>query len=195
MKIIGVTGGIGSGKSMICKLFQCMGYPIFIADDVAKHIGSTENVQTQIKAAFGASICNTDGAIDKLLLGQLVFNNKDALTTLNDIIHPKVAEAFEAWQNTTKNTFGVYEAAILFEKGFEKRCAFTILVTAPKELKVKRVQGRSALTQKDILARMENQWPDEKKRDLADYIVDNSGKKSLIEQVNQIIDHINIQHG
>lgn len=195
MKIIGVTGGIGSGKSMICKLFQNMGYPIFIADDVAKQISVTPMVQAEIISAFGDEICTAHGTVDKTKLGQLVFSDIAALTTLNNIIHPRVAKAFETWQNSTQKSFGVYEAAILFEKGFEKRCFTTILVTAPTDIKVKRVQARNGLSEKDILARMQNQWTDEKKRDLADYIVDNSGKKSLIEQVNQIIDHINIQHG
>lgn len=196
MLVIGVSGGIGSGKTILCQLYQAMAYPIFYADTVAKEISNSAEVIAQIKTTFGSGVLNADGSIARQTLANIVFKDEEALHTLNSILHPKVGEAFEKWTlENAKADFGFYEAAILFEKGLQSKCAYSILVTAPVETKIKRVQKRSAISREEVLARMGKQWPDEKKRILADFIVDNSGNKSLIEQANKILEHIKDKNG
>ncbi|MGV3458943.1 MAG: dephospho-CoA kinase [Flavobacterium sp.] len=172
--IVGLTGGIGSGKTTIANYFMTLGAPVYFADDEAKKILYRPDASSEIKKAFGEAVF-TDGVPDRQKIASLVFNNPDKLAVLNSIIHPKVSEHFLAWvHNNRKAPFVIKEAAILFESGSYKNCDKIILVTAPLEVRIARVVARDKATRKQVLARMANQWDDERKSALSDYIIQNT---------------------
>ena len=186
-KIIGLTGGIGSGKSTIAGYFAALDIPVYIADDEAKKILFLPHVVKELITTFGNDIL-TDNIPDKVKIAALVFNNPEQLARLNSIIHPKVAEHFKDWvlQNTGK-LFVIKETAILFESGSYKDCDFIVLVTAPADVRIKRVIDRDGTTRDKVLQRMENQWDDKKKAPLSDFIINNIDLESAKKQVVDII--------
>ncbi len=187
MKIIGITGGIGSGKSTIAKVFISMGFPVYNSDVRAKElINSDEDVINSIKQEFGSNIYSSKG-LDRKKMASIVFTDSDKLQKLNNIVHPAVGKDFENWCSTKNSTFVLKEAAILFETGIYKNLDKTILVTCPKEERINRVMKRDSATKEAIEARMNNQWSEEKKKELADYIIDNSGEEMVIPQVISLI--------
>lgn len=172
-RIIGLTGGIGSGKSTIAAFYQSLGVPVYIADDEAKKILYTPEAVKELAVAFGDSIF-VGGQPDKAKIARLVFNDSEKLETLNRIIHPKVRQHFKDWVALhSDKPFVIKEAAILFESGSYKECDAVILVTAPKEIRVNRVMKRDDVTKEQVLERMSAQWDDERKAALSDYIIDN----------------------
>ena len=187
MKLIGITGGIGSGKSTIAKVFESMGYPVYNSDTRAKYLinNNTELIKS-IKNSFGNDIYNSQG-LDRQKMASLVFNNPEKLKLLNSITHPAVGNDFNLWANSQSTPFVLKEAAILFETGIYKSLYKTILVSAPQETRIERVIKRDNTTAKEVLARMKNQWSEEKKTELADYVIDNSGEKLVIPQVIELI--------
>ncbi|MDT0688275.1 dephospho-CoA kinase [Salegentibacter sp. F188] len=173
MKVVGLTGGIGSGKTTVANFFKDLGIPVYIADDAARNLMNTsENIRKEITTLFGA-----ESYIDKLpnrkFIASKVFNDKTQLDLLNNIIHPAVAADFEKWKLQQDAPYVIYEAAILFEKGGYKKCDYTILVTAPHDQKIKRIKARDQSSVEDIEARMNNQWDDERKAGLADFQIEN----------------------
>lgn len=173
MKVLGLTGGIGSGKTTVAGFFEELGIPVYIADREAKRLMEEDpKVRQDIINLFG------NGAYDQNLpdrkyIASLVFRDKEKLEQLNDIIHPAVALDFERWKSNQQAPYVLYEAAILFEKGGYKKCDFNLLVTAPHSEKIKRLQKRDSSTLEEIEARMSHQWTDEKKAELADFIIEN----------------------
>ena len=187
MKLIGITGGIGSGKSTIAKVFESMGYPVYNSDTRAKYLinNNTELIKS-IKNSFGNDLYNSQG-LDRQKMASLVFNNPEKLKLLNSITNPAVGNDFNLWANSQSTPFVLKEAAILFETGIYKSLYKTILVSAPQETRIERVIKRDNTTAKEVLARMKNQWSEEKKTELADYVIDNSGEKLVIPQVIELI--------
>lgn len=172
-KIIGLTGGIGSGKTTIAKYFESLGVPVYIADDEAKKLMHTTAVASQIKSAFGAKVF-TDDIPDRKKLAAVVFNDPEKLKVLNGIIHPAVSRHFEEWvKRYENNKFVIKEAAILFESGSYKDCDAVVLVTAPKDVRVKRVMQRDNTTEESVYERMANQWENDKKKEMSTYIIEN----------------------
>lgn len=172
-KVIGLTGGIGSGKTTIANYFKSLGVPVYIADEEAKKILYTPDAVTEVTAAFGEEVL-TDGMPDRKKLAAVVFNNPEKLQMLNNIIHPKVGVHFYNWLIVNKNApFVIKEAAILFESGSYKNCDKVILVTAPEDIRVKRVMDRDGSTAQEVRKRMANQWDDDKKKELSDFIINN----------------------
>jgi dephospho-CoA kinase len=172
-KVIGLTGGIGSGKTTIANYFATLGVPVYIADEEAKAILYTPQAIKEVAEVFGQGIL-TNGIPDRAKLADVVFKDAGKLKLLNNIIHPKVNDHFQDWlksQNSAK--FVIKEAAILFESGSYKDCDKIILVIAPKELRVKRVMERDHAEEKMVLERIENQWDDSRKATLSDYIIQN----------------------
>lgn len=173
-KIIGLTGGIGSGKSTMANYFASLGAPVYIADEEAKKILYLPEAVKEVKEAFGEAVF-TNGLPDRAKLADVVFKDPDKLEELNNIIHPKVRQHFADWMKLQKiQKFVIKEAAILFESGSYKDCDKVILVTAPKELRIKRVMERDNVTAMQVKERMANQWSEEKKAGLSDYIIDNT---------------------
>ena len=190
MRIIGITGGIGSGKSTIAKVFISMGFPVYNSATRAKElINSNIDVIDSIKQEFGDDIYSSEG-LDRKKMASIVFSDSDKLQKLNSIVHPAVGLDFDKWANSQNTSFVLKEAAILFETGIYKSLDKTILVTCPKEERINRVMKRDSATKEAIEARMNSQWSEEKKKELADYIIDNSGEEMVIPQVISLINRL-----
>jgi dephospho-CoA kinase len=190
-KIIGLTGGIGSGKTTIAKIFESLGVPIYIADVEAKRIMQSVEIEKAIKVKFGEQVFNNH-SLDRALLSKIVFENPQKLSELNDIVHPAVASDFDEWVDAHQNhPFVIKESAILFETNAYKNCFKTILVTAPLETRIQRVIKRDQANEKDIKRRIQNQWDDDKKIPLADYIIQNTDDCDLFNIVSEIIKSLN----
>ena len=190
-RVIGLTGGIGSGKTTIANYFKSQGVPLYIADDEAKAILYTPTAIKEVQEAFGGSVM-TDGLPDRAKLAALVFNEPDKLQKLNNIIHPKVLEHFTEWLAAHSDAkFVIREAAILFESGRYKDCDKIILVTAPKEIRIKRVMERDNISREKVLERMNAQWDDEKKAALSDYIITNIEIEEALKEAGKILKILN----
>ena len=191
-KILGLTGGIGSGKTTIASYFEELGIPVYIADDEAKKILFLPEVVNELAIAFGNQIL-TDGVPDKAKLAAVVFNDSNQLAKLNAIIHPKVAEHFRDWitENTGK-LFVMKETAILFESGSYKDCDAIILVTAPIDVRIKRVMQRDGVSRNKVLERMANQWDDDRKAVLSDYVINNLDLETSKKQVFDVMQSLKL---
>lgn len=181
---IGLTGGIGSGKSTVASIFKQLGVAIYFSDTRAKFLmASDPKVIAQIEDSFGSE-SYVNGQLNKTYISKIVFSDSRALKTLNSIVHPAVKNDFNLWCTTQKGSYIIKEAAILFESKSNIGLDKVILVSSPKELKLSRVLKRDQTDEKSVLERMDAQWKDSEKRLLADYEIRNDEKKSLIEQVN-----------
>ena len=190
MKIVGLTGGIGSGKSTLMQWFQKQGVPCFESDAVGRKLLDTD-LREAVSEAFGAELYLQTGSLDRKALAEKVFANPAALAKLNQIVHPAVAIAFEDFKKQHANApFVINEAAILFETGGYKNCDVVILVTAPKSDRIERIINRDGSTKAEVIKRMKNQWEDERKRKLADYVIENSTIKSAQKQAAQILEKL-----
>ena len=186
MKIIGLTGGIGSGKSKVLNEFKSLGVPCYEADTVAKKLMANDrDLSIQIKGIFGIDVyCGNK--LDSHKLANLVFNDKTKLAALNAIVHPRVASDFNLFVSKQKKPYVIKEAAILIETGAYKNFDSIILVTAPKSVRLKRVIKRDGLSAEDVLNRMECQWEDEKKIPFADFIIENDDWEKTVLQIDEI---------
>lgn len=183
---IGITGGIGSGKTTICKLFELLGVPVFYADDEAKAAMATDEwLQQQLKAAFGKDVY-IDGLLNRKMLAGIVFNNETELKRLNSLVHPAVFRRFDQWVEKQQDSFVIKEAALLFETASYKDCDFTVLVKSPLPLKISRITKRDAISEADVLKRMEKQWSDVEKEKLANFVINNDEQQLIIPQVLQL---------
>ena len=183
---IGITGGIGSGKTTVCKVFETLGIPVFYADTVAKEIMITDSVLVAgIKDTFGEESYFGDGSLNNKHIAAIVFNNVDELAKLNALVHPAVFRAFDTWEKDIPSTvpYTLKEAALLFESGSYKMCDQNILVTSPMAVKLARVMQRDNVSEAQVLARMDKQFSDEQKMAMANYFIENTEQKSVIEQV------------
>jgi dephospho-CoA kinase len=187
---IGLTGGIGSGKTTVARVFETIGISVFNADNEAKKTYSDPNVRKQITKLFGENIYLNQSEIDKKLLASKIFSDKNLLSKVNEIIHPAVEKRFTAWISQQKSPYIIHEAAILFESGFDKLMDKNILVVAPQEIKLQRITERDKSSRQQILQRIQNQFSDEKLMQYADFIIDNDNKKALIPQILKIHEKI-----
>ncbi|UPZ34911.1 dephospho-CoA kinase [Sphingobacterium sp. PCS056] len=180
---VGIAGGIGSGKTIVCDIFKVLGVPIYNADLEAKLImNKSDQVRQAIIATFGDQTYQ-NGILNREFLAAQVFNDADQLAKLNAIVHPAVIQAAEDWADAQTASYSLKEASILFESGSYKKLDYTILVTAPVEIRIARVMARDQVTREQVLARMNNQLPDEEKAKLADFVIINDGIEALIPQV------------
>jgi dephospho-CoA kinase len=186
MRHIGLTGGIGAGKSTIAKVLEHMGYPIFYSDQEAKKLYVTHPLlKNELMAILGKESYQ-NGIFQKHVLAKQLFENPALKEKIAALVHPLVRERFNEWaaQQTADLVFN--EAAILFETGAYKQFAATILVVAPLETRIQRVQNRDGLSREAVLQRIENQWPDSKKMNLTPYIITNDGQP-LLQQIEDLI--------
>ncbi|UXD70488.1 dephospho-CoA kinase [Sphingobacterium faecium] len=180
---VGIAGGIGSGKTIVCDIFKVLGVPIYNADLEAKLImNKSDQVRQAIIATFGDQTYQ-NGILNREFLAAQVFNDADQLAKLNAIVHPAVIQAAEDWADAQTAPYSLKEASILFESGSYKKLDYTILVTAPVEIRIARVMARDQVTREQVLARVNNQLPDEEKAKLADFVIINDGIEALIPQV------------
>lgn len=184
IKIIGLTGGIGSGKSTVASFFKELGVPVYIADDAAKIILEQQETVELIKQTFENVVNGTK--IDRKKLAAVVFGNEDNLKQLNAIIHPAVKRHFEEWIKVQRYPFAIKEAAILFESGTYKNCDQIITVTAPLEDRISRVMQRDNANREQILARIQHQWTDEKRIENSNYVISNTNLDLTKKQVLRI---------
>ncbi|RKR05944.1 dephospho-CoA kinase [Flavobacterium sp. 90] len=192
-KVIGLTGGIGSGKTTIANYFATMGVPVYIADDEAKKVMQSQSIVNEIKATFGGALFEND-VLNRAKLAEIVFNNADQLAKLNAIVHPAVKRDFEIWLSEHKKyQYVVYEAAILFESGRYKDCDVIVTVTAPEEIRIERVLKRDNTTREQVLSRIKMQWNDEKRISLSNFVINNSNLKIAREEVVKILKILNIK--
>lgn len=183
---IGVTGGIGSGKSLVCKIFHCLGAPVYDADSQAKMLMTTDSIlMRQIKNEFGALSYKDDGSLNREFLSQKVFNDQRELEKLNQLVHPRVAVDSKKWfEENDGFSYVVKEAALLFESSAHKFLDKIIVVTAPEELRVKRVMERDKKkTMSEVLKIIRNQMPEEEKRKRADFVIRNDETELVVLQI------------
>lgn len=186
MKVVGLTGGIGSGKSSVLAVFQDKGIPVFNADKEAKLImDDNAAVDKELKKLFGAGVF-TAGKLDKKQLAAVVFSDPDKLAQLNGLIHPLVANRFELFKNQQNTPYLIKEAAILFETGLWKKCDQTILVCASEEQRIQRVMKRDQTTRDAVVLRINNQWPDSEKIPLADFVIQNDHWDTTLLKIDEI---------
>lgn len=183
---VGITGGIGSGKSMVCRIFQCLGISVYDADSRAKSLMTTDGILiSQIRKVFGDLSYHADGSLNRKYLGESVFNNPEQLQTLNKLVHPRVGEDYRQWvEENGRETYVIKEAALLFEAGSAKALDKIIVVCAPEDVKVSRVLKRDPhRSEADVRAIIQNQMPDEEKRKRANYVIFNDDSQLVIPQV------------
>lgn len=192
-KIIGLTGGIGSGKTTIANHFMKSGVPVYIADDEARKIMQSDEIIEEIKKTFGTAIFE-NGILNREKLAQIVFGDPEKLKLLNAIIHPAVKKHFRNWILDHKNApFIIYEAAILFESGSYKDCDKIITVTAPMESRIQRVIHRDNSSREQVLKRINAQWNDEKRIAKSDYVIENDSIDNAKSEVDKILKILKIQ--
>jgi dephospho-CoA kinase len=183
MTKIGLTGGIGSGKSVVSSLLRALGIPVYEADAESKRlIDASPLIRRKLTGLLGETICR-DNEIDRKRLAAIIFTDPDMLKRVNAIIHPEVSFHFLDWVSRQSVDICAIETAILFESGFHRIVDISVMVYAPLEQRVERAMLRDGVSRDEVLCRINNQWPDEKKKVYADYILHNDGRRALIPQL------------
>jgi len=186
---VGITGGIGSGKSMVCRIFASLGVPVFYADTVSKEIMVTDAVLIEgVKAAFGEESYDAAGKLNNKHIASIVFNHTEELARLNALVHPAVFRAFDSWLGSipADTPYILKETAILFESGSYKLSDLNVVVTAPLTHRLKWVMDRDGATEEQVMARMNKQLTDQEKLKMADFMIRNDESQSLILQVLEL---------
>ena len=185
---IGITGGIGAGKSTVCKIFNQIGIPIYDADFRAKWLmNNNPELKEAIRKSFGWDSYTRKDDLNRDYLGKVVFNNEEKLKNLNNIVHPAVIIDFELWTQEHKHEpYSLKEAALLFESNSYKNLHKVIVINSPIETRIERVVKRDHVKREDVLKRIENQSTDRERMEKADWIIYNDGIRSLIEQTMNI---------
>lgn len=184
---VGITGGIGSGKSTVCKVFKVLGIPVFEADSVGKQLMNTDaEIHARLVNLFGLSVYLPDQTIDRKYLSGIVFNNPSLLTKLNAIVHPAILNAFDIWCQNQQSPYILQEAAILFESGFYKMVDKTIVVVTDEAERIQRVMKRDKTSEEQVRQRIQNQWTDEQRIKLADFVIGNNDNELIIPQIVEI---------
>ena len=181
---VGITGNIGGGKTTVSKIFEILGVPVFYADEAAKKVMTEDEVLIAgLKEAFGEAAYFEDGSLNRKHIAGIVFNDEKELAKLNALAHPAVFRAFDNWVSQKDMPYVMKEAALLFESGSYKMCDKTIMVTAPLEMRIKRVMQRDGFTREEILSREARQFTEEKKSAMADFVIKNDDSELVIPQV------------
>lgn len=184
---VAITGGIGSGKSYVARIFETKKIPVYYADKEAKRLMFRDlELKSQIKSLFGKKAYHSNGRLNRPFIASKVFQDSALLAKLNKIVHPAVARDFQTWSNNQKALYVIEESAIIFEIGGQKNFDKTILVTADKATRIRRVIKRDKATKAQVEARMKKQWSDKKKIKLADYIISNNDGDDILKQIESI---------
>lgn len=183
---VGLTGNIGSGKTWICQIFSALNIPIYYADLEARKILNSPDIIQNISVIFGNDVLLSPLEVNRKALATIVFNSHQELQKLNEVIHPKLKEDFINWVAEQNSKYIIQEAAILFENGFDQLMDTTITVSAPQDLRLKRVMARDHSSKEEVLAIMSKQWTDERKEKAADHIIINDENQMLLPQILKI---------
>ncbi|MBS1917292.1 MAG: dephospho-CoA kinase [Bacteroidetes bacterium] len=180
---VGLTGGIGSGKSTVAKIFETLGIPVYYADEAAKRImNEDEQLRQGIIKNFGED-SYIDNTLNRAYISQQVFNNKEKLALLNSLVHPATIRDSEEWMQRQTTAYAVKEAALIFESGVDKYLDYIIGVTASEELRIERTMNRDMISSEEVKNRINNQMNEEKKMNLCDFVIHNDGQQALLPQV------------
>ncbi len=186
-KKVGITGGIGTGKSFVSKIFRTLGIAFYDADQAAKSIMSTnKELKSALINSFGKQTYFEDGSLNRAWLSSQVFNNDEQLKLLNSIVHPIVIKAGIDWANKQTGHYSLKEAALLFESNSYKELDSIIVVTAPLEVRIDRVIKRDGIIREDVLRRIDKQMSEEEKIKMADFVIVNDGTTPLLPQIFNI---------
>ena len=191
MKVIGITGGIGSGKSFVCKILEKMGYPVYYSDDRAKILMQSDlTVQRELKLLLGDEAYTEDG-LNRAFVSNKIFSDTTLRKKINQLIHPIVREDFEQWKKDfIREKFIFNEAAILFETGAHLNYDAVILVHAPIDIKLKRIKKRDGISEEDVLKKMKSQWSDDKKMQLTMHYILNDGESPIEERIALLLEQL-----
>ena len=180
---VGLTGGIGSGKSIVARIFQVLGIPVFNSDQAARDLMESDpDLKNALFDRFGSSVY-IDGKLDRKKLGSIVFNDPQALKDLNSLVHPAVRKAFSKWADRQNSQYVLMESAILAETGGHRNFDRTIVVSAPEDLRVQRVMKRDGVGEEIVRARMRNQATEEERLKISDHVIVNDDRQLVIPQV------------
>ena len=186
--IVGLTGGIGSGKTTVANFFKELGVPIYIADDEAQKLMLESSLlKSELISLFGPKVYE-NGQLNKLLISESIFKDKTTLKAINNIVHPVVASHFNKWLGLQESPYVIKEAAIFFENGSYKSLDAIITVVAPEECKIRRIMQRDIKSKKQIKAIMNNQWSDKKKIKMSDFVIENTNLKQtklLVKEIHE----------
>lgn len=185
---VGITGGIGSGKSTVCKIFQLLGIPVYSSDDRAKWLmANDQQLKSEISSAFGTESYLTDGAVNRTFLAEKVFSDPEKVKQVNKLVHPAVGKDFRTWAESQKSPYVLKEAALLFETGAAKELDKVINVSSPLKIRVARILMRDPhRDEAQVNHIIDQQMPDEEKNELANFVIKNTDSKLLIPQVLEI---------
>jgi dephospho-CoA kinase len=186
--VIGITGGIGSGKTTVCNVFRLLGIPVFEADAEARLLMDTDDIlKVKMVDLFGEKVYTLEGKLNRPILANVIFRNNNLREIVNNLVHPLVRKAFFSWLEMKSNLpYIIYEAAILFESGFYKKMDFSILVTAPDNQRIARTKQRDGISEQMVKERMKSQWPEEKKKGMADLCLENDNKNMILLEIIRI---------
>jgi len=183
---LGITGGIGSGKSTVCKVFRVFGIPVFSADRSAREIMDTDNsLKKELNNIIGKDVY-TDGFLNREMMAGLIFNDTELLGRVNKLVHPYVIRAFDQWCNSVTSRYAIFEAAILFESGAVSYTDRSLAVIAPLEERLMRVMERNIISREQVEERMRNQLPESELISRADFLISNNEDELIIPQVIRI---------
>ena len=194
MKRIGLSGGIGSGKSYVAEILEKMGYPVYYSDAQSKVLTDTHpEIKSELVNRFGKSIYE-QGTLNRSALASLIFNSEENRLFVNKLIHPIVRADFDAWCARQRSTLVFNEAAILFETGAYRQFDATVLVIAPLDIRIQRIMQRDQCTTEQAEARINSQWSDEKKLNLAEYVINNNYHDPIIPQILNVIAELSLDN-
>lgn len=183
---LGVTGGIGSGKSTVCKTFKVLGIPVFSADDEARLImDNNRKLRAELRNILGMDLY-ASGELDRMKMASIIFNDDNMLRKVNSLVHPLVLDSYDEWRRKQDADYIIFEAAILFEAGAEKNVDRILAVTAPLEERIQRVMERNNMSRGQVMERVNKQMPDDELIKRSDYRIDNSEDSMIIQEVLDI---------
>lgn len=184
---VGITGGIGSGKSTVCRVFEWLGIPVYYADERAKWLMIMDpELQEGIRELLGAGAYMEDGSLNRAYIASVVFKDAGKLEQLNRLVHPAVHRDGEAWHLAQQAPYTLREAALLYESGGYRFMDKMIVVTAPVELRIRRVMARDGVEREAVKARIAKQWPEEEKVALADFVIRNNEQAAILPQILRV---------
>lgn len=185
---LGVTGGIGSGKTTVCRIFRVLGVPVFVADVAARQLmNSDQAIRQEINAITGEDLYTT-GELDRKELARLIFNKQELLRRVNEVVHPAVLRIFDEWAEKSESPYVIMEAAILFEARADTMVDRVAAISAPVEERIARVMGRNDLSREEVMERINNQLEDDEREEQSYYVINNADNEMIIPEILKIHD-------
>ena len=183
---LGITGGIGSGKTTVCRIFRVLGIPVFVTDNVAKELmNSDDEIRMRLNQIAGKDLF-LSGSLDRKELARIIFNRPDLLRKVNEAVHPTVLRQFDEWASGAEAPYVIMESAILFEAGADSLVDRVATISAPVEERIARVMGRNDLSREEVIGRINNQLEDEEREEQSYYIINNADNEMIIPEVLKI---------